>query len=98
MCRSCGVLFNSTLAFDKHRVGDYNLSRRCLTTSEMAARGMSRLDDGFWVTRRRVVPHMPVERRTVIAGAAFDVAGKGGQGCIEEQLKWPLSTVSTEVG
>jgi hypothetical protein len=65
-CSTCGELFNSTLAFDKHRVGQYGSSRRCLYALGMTARGMSKLDDGFWVTRRRVIAGMPLEATTAI--------------------------------
>jgi hypothetical protein len=65
-CTTCGELFNSTLAFDKHRIGEYGSSRRCLDAVQMTARGMSKLDDGFWVTRRRVPAAMPVEASTAI--------------------------------
>jgi hypothetical protein len=65
-CSTCGELFNSTLAFDKHRVGEYGSSRRCLDAVQMTIRGMSKLDDGFWVTRRRVFARTPVEPSTAI--------------------------------
>jgi hypothetical protein len=60
LCCSCGELFNSTKAFDQHRVGRYprlrggRLVRRCLTAEEMQARGMT-LGVHGWLTRRRKV-------------------------------------------
>ena len=44
-CRACGEYVNSTSAFDRHRVGAYDLTapkhgRRCLTPDEMRARRM----------------------------------------------------------
>ena len=55
LCRTCGEYFNSTFAFDKHRVGKHDLAashfgRRCLTEAEMTARGMARNQRGFWIS------------------------------------------------
>lgn len=50
-CAKCGEFYNSTRAFDKHRVGAYPDGRRCLTVAEMAARGMALNAAGFWVTK-----------------------------------------------
>jgi len=44
-CPGCGLLFNSTHAFDKHRVGPHG-ARRCLTPEEMMAKGM--VQRGIW--------------------------------------------------
>jgi hypothetical protein len=52
-CPSCGKLFNSTLAFDKHRTGDFGKDRRCRTTEEMVLSGMAESRSGFWVSRSR---------------------------------------------
>ena len=57
-CATCGEYFNSTFAFDRHRVGGYQTAtkpstRRCLTVAEMAAKGMSVNPAGFWVTETR---------------------------------------------
>jgi hypothetical protein len=49
-CRSCLLYFNSTSAFDKHRVGEYATSRRCLSVTEMLAKGMAQNATGWWVT------------------------------------------------
>lgn len=49
-CPGCGELFNSTAAFDKHRVGKHqNNQRSCLSVEAMAAIGMFKRNDGFWV-------------------------------------------------
>lgn len=48
-CRSCGRYFNSTSAFDKHRVGAYSGDRRCLTDIEMSGRGFRTNKRGFLV-------------------------------------------------
>jgi hypothetical protein len=49
-CRGCSQYFNSNFAFDKHRVGNHGHNRRCLTTEEMIAKGMSLNKSGFWIT------------------------------------------------
>lgn len=49
-CPGCGELFNSTFAFDKHRVGKYqNNGRSCLSAEGMSAIGMFKREDGFWI-------------------------------------------------
>ena len=48
-CQACESYFNSTTAFDKHRVGDFGVDRRCRTAVEMLAIGMVLRDNGFWV-------------------------------------------------
>jgi hypothetical protein len=63
-CRTCGHLFNSTLAFDKHRVGPQvpitqPMQRRCLTPDEMIAKGMSVNARGFWITEARTFARVP---------------------------------------
>ena len=48
-CGACGQYFNSSHAFDKHRVGEHqNNKRRCLSIMDMTAKGMFVGDDGFW--------------------------------------------------
>lgn len=47
-CQGCNEYFNSTHAFEKHRVGEHGKDRRCLTASEMEAKGMVLGIDGFW--------------------------------------------------
>lgn len=52
-CPGCGELFNSTVAFDKHRVGSHQGGKRtCLGVTGMAAKGMFKRDDGFWVSKQ----------------------------------------------
>jgi hypothetical protein len=48
-CVSCGLYFNSTAAFDKHRSGAYATDRRCLTVTEMADKGFRTNKRGFFV-------------------------------------------------
>jgi hypothetical protein len=51
LCRSCGLLFRSTAAFDKHRTGSLAKGeRRCLTETEMLAKGMAINYQGLWVS------------------------------------------------
>lgn len=54
-CMACDLPFNSTAAFDMHRVGSYRVQgdRRCLTVTEMSERGMAENSEGFWVTKLR---------------------------------------------
>lgn len=52
-CAGCGEYFNSTFAFDKHRVGEHqNNKRTCLTRMGMEAIGMFEGEDGFWRGKR----------------------------------------------
>ena len=71
--QGCGQYFNSTSAFDKHRVGDGE-ARRCLTAVEMLRKGMALSSRGWWITAAR-----PILTRPVIAGAGFtpDPLGSG---------------------
>lgn len=49
-CPTCGELFKSNAAFDKHRTGRFGIDRRCRTVSEMESKGMSRNAKGYWIT------------------------------------------------
>jgi len=48
-CPTCKEYFNSTFAFNKHRVGEFGKDRRCRTVEEMIEMGMSKKPDGFWI-------------------------------------------------
>lgn len=48
-CGGCRVFFNSVTAFDKHRIGEYGVDRRCMTVDEMTAKGMSVNEAGYWI-------------------------------------------------
>jgi hypothetical protein len=48
-CSICQQYFNSTGAFDKHRVGKHGPERRCRTNEEMLEAGMVLKTDGFWI-------------------------------------------------
>jgi len=53
---ACSLYFNSTSAFDRHRIGPMH-GRRCLTVDEMLAKGMERNAAGFWMRcRYRLAP------------------------------------------
>lgn len=48
-CCACGECFNRDRAFDRHRIGQIGVDRRCLTATEMTARGWHRNAAGFWI-------------------------------------------------
>jgi len=48
-CTGCSEGFNSTRSFEKHRVGQFGVDRRCLAPREMLQRGMAKNSAGFWV-------------------------------------------------
>lgn len=52
-CPACGELFNSTKAFDKHRIGAHGVNRQCMEPDHMIAIGMAKNADGWWVTSLR---------------------------------------------
>jgi len=57
-CAGCGLPFTSTREFDRHRVGTYAKPgevrglRRCLTPTELEARGWRINPRGFWMQPR----------------------------------------------
>jgi hypothetical protein len=51
-CQGCKQYFNSVTAFDKHRVGEHGVDRRCRTPEEMTALGMFVNHAGFWITEK----------------------------------------------
>lgn len=48
-CCGCGEYFSRERAFDRHRIGEFGIDRRCLAPAEMGARGWHRNAAGFWV-------------------------------------------------
>ena len=49
-CPTCFTVFNSTYAFDKHRVGTHTPNtRRCMSDDEMLKAGMGPNKYGRWV-------------------------------------------------
>ena len=69
-CAACGEHFNSTAAFDKHRVGTHGVDRRCSTPDEMRARGMVQTGPGWWVTSARPNSSLPCRNGDLGAPAA----------------------------
>jgi hypothetical protein len=58
-CSGCGEYFNSDTAFEKHRIGQFGVNRRCMTPAEMLAAGMSRNAADWWISESaetRTVP------------------------------------------
>lgn len=51
-CRGCGEYFNSTFAFEKHRIGEFGEDRRCMTVDEMRGAKMDKNAAQFWVSSR----------------------------------------------
>jgi len=51
-CCACGEYFGSVDVFDRHRVGEYGVNRRCLSVDEMSAMGWERNGRGFWLRHR----------------------------------------------
>jgi hypothetical protein len=50
-CPTCGEMFSSVYAFDKHRTGTFHPpARRCLSTDEMLSLGMAKNQRGLWVS------------------------------------------------
>lgn len=55
-CTACGQFFNRVSTFDRHRVGQFGVDRRCLTMDEMTAKGWRLNDKRFWLTEARALP------------------------------------------
>jgi len=51
-CGKGGLLFGSTYAFDKHRVGSWE-DRRCLAIPALSELGWKQDSRGFWRTPRK---------------------------------------------
>jgi len=52
-CGTCKQRFNSNYPFELHRIGKFGIDRRCMTTEEMTAAGMSLNKDGFWISETK---------------------------------------------
>jgi len=48
-CCACDEYFNSSKAFDQHRTGLFNGTRRCLTVFEMQVKNFEKTKDDFWL-------------------------------------------------
>ena len=66
-CTGCNEYFSSTHAFDKHRTGtfakpgEWQGTRRCMTTAEMLAKGFQLREPGVWVTGARPANRVPAK-------------------------------------
>jgi hypothetical protein len=49
-CLTCGDYFGNVRGFDRHRVGEHGVDRRCLTEAEMIETGWTRDGRGFLLT------------------------------------------------
>ena len=49
-CTGCGAYFNRVSTFDKHRIGEFGVDRRCMTQEQMTAKGWRLNAAGFYVT------------------------------------------------
>jgi hypothetical protein len=63
-CTACGEYFSSERSFDRHRIGQFGIDRRCMTADAMTADGWARNDRGFWLTPdpRRAGADIPAPR------------------------------------
>jgi len=79
-CAACGEYFGSERAFDRHRVGEYEVpgraadSRRCLRLRELLCAGWHRSAQGFLLTPDPRRAGAGYSARTVTP-AAMEVAG-----------------------
>jgi hypothetical protein len=80
LCQPCGQYFNSLKGFDRHRVGAYPNSRRCLTPPEMIRRGMTANRDGFWITETRRQHRVKTVALQIPAGLRDTPMGHQGGG------------------
>ena len=51
-CPTCAEYFNSTHAFDMHRIGAFGVDRRCMTVAEMLEVGMCKSKTDWWITHK----------------------------------------------
>lgn len=51
-CAACLEYFNSTYAFDRHRIGKHGINRSCRTAKQMDKLGWRKTATGFWMTPR----------------------------------------------
>lgn len=73
-CPACGELFTRNSVFAKHRVGEFGISRRCMTVAEMESAGMFVGNDGFWRGSRYDGAHYspPPAGPSIEAGSAAE--------------------------
>ena len=73
-CPACGLYFNSTFAFDSHRIGRVTSGRRCRSGDELLAMGWSQSQTGHWITEANS------------EGAAIRLARHGTNSLLDEVL------------
>ncbi len=63
-CTACGEYFSSERSFDRHRIGQFGIDRRCMTADAMTANGWMRNARGFWLIPdpRRAGADIPAHR------------------------------------
>jgi len=76
-CAACREYFNSNFAFDKHRIGEFGIDRRCATVEEMTLFGMCVNSGGWWVTAK--MPPKSISSRVVNENQRV-AENSGGQG------------------
>ena len=47
-CGACGLIFCGVEAFERHRVGQHGVNRRCLTVNQMTAKNFTRCEFDRW--------------------------------------------------
>lgn len=63
-CPTCGEYFGSVRGFDRHRIGEYGKSRRCIPAADLLTAGWNRNARGFLLTPdpRRAGADIPAHR------------------------------------
>ena len=81
-CVACGEYFGSVRGFDRHRVGEYEVNRRCMNLSEMLQSGWARDERGFLLTpdprRAGVALHGHISARPATCSPVGLVCSKRG--------------------
>ena len=67
-CPTCGQYFNSTFAFDKHRIGAFGKDRRCMTVEQMVEAGMVKNAGDWWISQKAPEGHFQPD--SVATGAS----------------------------
>lgn len=75
-CATCGQYFNSARAFDRHRIGQHGISRRCRSEFEVRRAGMSRNASGWWISSANGRRYSSPDYRS--GDRHLTVAGVGG--------------------
>jgi hypothetical protein len=84
-CTGCHETFTGTRSGDMHRIGPHDGERRCLSPTEMEAKGMIRDKRGYWRENSKPMP------RWYDKGPAGsnDVGASGDQQVVEEPTPHP---------